>query len=160
MNGGQRRAKVAGVAHVIITDQRNILRHAQTHFIRRADGAHRHNIPAAEDGRWARVLAENLLHGAVAGFRLKIALHNPVFRNANLRLFHRFHKTCQPACAGVTLQRAGDHADIAMPAFNKVAPGDIAAFKGVIDNRVGEVGFCLAPVHHYHRNMTILFQHA
>ena len=106
------------------------------------------------------MLGENLLHGAVAGFRLEITLYNPVFRDVNLRLFHRFHKTRQPACAGVTLQRAGDHADVAMAAFNQVASGDIAALEGVIDDRIGKVGFCLAPVHHHHRDMAILFQHA
>ncbi len=77
-----------------------------------------------------------------------------------MRLFHRLHEAGQSPRAGVALQRTRDHADFAMAAFNQVASGDIAALEGVIDHRIGEVGFRLAPVHHHHRDMAVLFQHA
>lgn len=58
-----------------------------------------------------------------------------------MRLFHRLHKAGQAACAGVAFQRTRDHADFTMATFNQVASGDIAALEGVIDHRIGEVGF-------------------
>ncbi len=106
------------------------------------------------------LLAEDLLHGAVAGLRLEVALNNPVFRHADMRLFHRLHEAGQSPRAGVALQRARDHADFAVTAFNQVTSGDIPALEGVIDHRIGKVGFGFAPVHHHHRNMAVLFQHA
>ena len=68
VNGGQRRGKEARVAHVVIADHGNVLRDAQTQLIGRTERAHRHDVAAAEDCRRAMLLAEDLLHGAVAGF--------------------------------------------------------------------------------------------
>ncbi len=159
MDGGQRRGKETRVTHVIIPDQRNILRHAQPHLVGGAKRAHRHDVAAAEDCGRARMLRENLLHSAIARLRLEVTLDYPVCRNIDLRFFHGFHKAGEATCTGVTFQRTWNDANIAMPAFNQVTTSHIAAFESIIDDRVGKVGFGFAPVHHYHWNMAILFQH-
>ncbi|CAM7823864.1 hypothetical protein ESCOMMO057M_04680 [Escherichia coli] len=159
MDRGQRRRKIARVAHVIITDQRNILRDAQAHFISSTKCAHCHDIATTEDGSRAMRLRQDLLHGAITGFRFKVTLHNPAFRHLDHRFFHRLHKTGKAACAGVTFQRAGDDADFAVTAFNQITPGHVAAFERVINDRIGEVSFCFTPVHDHHWDMAILFQH-
>ncbi|SAJ34403.1 DNA-binding transcriptional regulator [Enterobacter cloacae] len=159
VNGGQRRGKEAGVAHVVIADHRDILRDAQAEFIRRAERAHRHDVAAAEHRGRAMRLGDDLLHGAIARLRLEVALNNPVFRHGDQRLFHRFHETGQTASSGVTLQRTRDHANFTMTAFYQITPRHVAAFKGVINYGVGEVCARFAPVHDHHRNVAILFQH-
>ncbi|MNI53738.1 hypothetical protein D3C73_1085910 [compost metagenome] len=135
------------------------MRDAQAHLVSGAKRAHRHDITTTEDGGRTVRLGEDLLHGAISGFRLKIALDNPVVRHFNQRFFHRLHKARQPSGAGVTLHRPWDHTNLAMTAFNQITACHITAFKGVIYDRIGKIGFGFAPIHHHHRNMAIFFEH-
>ena len=104
-------------------------------------------------------LRQNLLHGAIAGLRLEIALDNPVIRHFNQRFFHRFHKARQTPGPGITFHWTWDHANFTMTAFYQIPTRHVTAFEGVINDRIGKVGFSFAPVHDDHRNMAVLFEH-
>lgn len=60
------------------------------------------------------------MHRLVTGFRLEVALHDPLFANVDLRFLQRLHKALMTAAAGIARQLAWDGADIAVAAFYQV----------------------------------------
>lgn len=159
MDRGQRRRKIARVAYVIIIDQRNILRDAQVYFISSIKCVYCYDIVIIEDGSRAMRLRQDLLYGAIIGFRFKVILYNLVFRYFDYRFFYRFYKIGKAVCVGVTFQRVGDDVDFAVIAFNQITFGYVVVFERVINDRIGEVSFCFILVYDYYWDMAIFFQY-
>ncbi len=127
------------VTHIVITTS------PKRPAVRRAPFRQRAKAPSLaisppRKRRWGDVTAINLLHRVVTGFRLEVALNNPVVRHVDQRLLMAFislpagpRRCCAPA--------GRNNADIPVkPRSADNDPPYLAACKGVINHRVGKIG--------------------